>query len=69
MSLSDDSSEQEDFKKNPKPEKCVKIHKLSIDQINSDRRILIVDDEPYNIMGLKIVLMQTGYGNIKNIIE
>jgi hypothetical protein len=69
MSLSDDSSEQEDLKKNPKPEKCVKIIKLSIDQINSDRRILIVDDEPYNIMGLKIVLLQAGYGNIKNIIE
>ena len=28
--------------------------KEKIDQVNSDRRILIVDDEPYNIMGLKI---------------
>ncbi len=43
--------------------------KLSIDEINSDRRILIVDDEPYNIMGLKIVLLQAGYGDIKYMIE
>jgi hypothetical protein len=33
-----------------------------IDIVNNDRRILIVDDEPYNIMGLKILLMQAGYG-------
>ena len=32
--------------------------------MNSDRRILIVDDEPYNIMGLKIQLMQTEYKDI-----
>ena len=26
------------------------------DKINSNRRILIVDDEPYNLLGLKIVI-------------
>ena len=38
--------------------------KEKIDQLNSDRRILLVDDEPYNIMGLKIQLMQSGYKDI-----
>ena len=28
-----------------------------LDAINKDRRILLVDDEPYNIMGLKIILI------------
>ena len=40
-----------------------------VDALNSDRRILIVDDEPYNIMGLKIILMQIGVPNIISIIE
>ena len=31
--------------------------KVDINIINKDRRILIVDDEPYNIMGLKIILI------------
>ena len=43
--------------------------KEKIDQVNSDRRILIVDDEPYNIMGLKIQLMQTGYKDIISIVD
>ena len=38
--------------------------KEKIDLVNSDRRILLVDDEPYNIMGLKIQLMQTEYKDI-----
>lgn len=29
-----------------------------------NRRILIVDDEPYNLMGLEVLLQQTGYKNI-----
>ena len=37
-----------------------------MDQINKNRRILVVDDEPYNILGLKVVLQQSG---IKNIIQ
>ena len=32
-------------------------------------KILIVDDEPYNIMGLKVQLMQTGYKNIISIVD
>ena len=35
-----------------------------VDMINKDRRILLVDDEPYNIMGLKIILIQTDYSTI-----
>ncbi len=32
-------------------------------------KILIVDDEPYNIMGLKVILLQSGYQGIINIID
>jgi YesN/AraC family two-component response regulator len=34
-----------------------------------NRRILIVDDEPYNILGLKIVISQSGIKNIMRIID
>ncbi len=34
-----------------------------------NRRILLVDDEPYNILGLQIVLQQSGVKNIMNIID
>lgn len=34
-----------------------------------NRRILIVDDEPYNLMGLEVLLQQTGYKNIMNLID
>ncbi len=27
-----------------------------IDEMNNNRRIMIVDDEPYNILGLTIIL-------------
>ena len=30
---------------------------------------MIVDDEPYNILGLKVILIQAGYRGIENIIE
>jgi hypothetical protein len=33
-------------------------------QMTKNRRILIVDDEPYNILGLSIVLQQSGYERI-----
>jgi CheY-like chemotaxis protein len=32
--------------------------------MTKNRRILIVDDEPYNILGLSIVLQQSGYERI-----
>lgn len=38
-------------------------------KMNSNRRILIVDDEPYNILGLKIVLQQSGVNSIINIVD
>lgn len=34
-----------------------------------NRRILIVDDEPYNLMGLEVLLQQTGYKNIMQLID
>ena len=34
-----------------------------------NKRILLVDDEPYNILGLKIVLQQSGVKNILSIID
>ena len=34
-----------------------------------NRRILIVDDEPYNILGLKIVIWQSGIKNMLRIID
>ena len=46
-----------------------KVNGHKIDQANKDRRILIVDDEPYNIMGLKVQLMQAGFDGIEDVIE
>jgi len=40
-----------------------------IETVNKDRRILIVDDEPFNIAGLKVQLMQTGYKGIISIVD
>ena len=37
--------------------------------MNNNRRILIVDDEPYNILGLTIVLQQSGVKNILDIVD
>lgn len=37
---------------------------------NKNRRILIVDDEPFNIIGLTIILQQLkGYSGIKSLID
>ena len=33
------------------------------------RRILIVDDEPYNLLGLRIMLQQSGYVGILDLID
>ena len=30
---------------------------------------MIVDDEPYNVLGLTIILQQSGYPNIQSIID
>lgn len=38
-------------------------------EMNTNRRILIVDDEPYNVLGLTIILKQSGYPNIHSIID
>ena len=38
-------------------------------QMNENRRIMIVDDEPYNILGLSIILKQSGFPNIHSIID
>lgn len=37
--------------------------------MKKNRRILIVDDEPYNILGLKVVLQQSGIKNILSLID
>jgi CheY-like chemotaxis protein len=34
-----------------------------------NRRILIVDDEPYNILALQIILQKSGYPNVKDFID
>ena len=34
-----------------------------------NRRILIVDDEPYNILGMQIVLEQSGFKGMKHLID
>jgi CheY-like chemotaxis protein len=36
----------------------------NLSKINANRRILLVDDEPYNLLALKIVLQQCGIQNI-----
>ena len=45
------------------------IKNLGIENVNKNRRILIVDDEPFNIIGLKIILSQTEYQGIINITD
>ena len=37
--------------------------------MNKNRRILIVDDEPYNLLGITIVLQQCGIKNILSIVD
>ena len=42
---------------------------LDINQLNKDWRLLLVDDELYNIMGLKILISQAGYESILSKID
>ena len=37
--------------------------------MNENRRILIVDDEPYNLLSLQIILQQSGYPFINEMID
>ena len=37
--------------------------------MNKNRRIMIFDDEPFNLLGLTIILQQLGYSNIQSIID
>jgi CheY-like chemotaxis protein len=37
--------------------------------MKENRRILLVDDEPYNIMGMKIVLHQSGIKNLMQFVD
>ena len=37
--------------------------------MRKNRRILIVDDEPYNILALQIILQKSGYPQIKEFID
>ena len=37
--------------------------------MKNNRRILIVDDQPYNLIGLSIILQQSGYPMIDQIID
>ena len=38
-------------------------------EMNINRRIMIVDDEPYNLLGLQIVIQQTGVANLDHLID
>lgn len=37
--------------------------------MKTNRRILIVDDEAYNLLALQVMLFQCGYPSIKYIID
>ena len=37
--------------------------------MKQNRRILLVDDEPYNILALQVLLQQCGYPNLKQLID
>ena len=62
MFLNEDAGEINKIFKNQNNEEI-------ISKINKNRKILIVDDEPYNILGLTIILQQSGYPNISSIID
>ena len=48
-----------------------KLEETNIDLalMKENRRILLVDDEPYNIMGMKIVLHQSGIKNLMQFVD
>lgn len=37
--------------------------------MRDNKRILLVDDEPYNILGLKIILQQSGIKNLMQLVD
>ena len=37
--------------------------------MNNNRRIIIVDDEPYNILGLQIIIQLSGFKDIEKLID
>ena len=37
--------------------------------MRKNRRILLVDDEPYNILALQIILQKSGYPHVKDFID
>jgi hypothetical protein len=39
-----------------------------MNRMKKNRRILLVDDEPYNLLGLSIIIQQCGFPNIKHLI-
>ena len=45
-------------------------HLITENEADVDRRILIVDDEPYNLLGLKIILSEAaGDRDIENLVD
>ena len=39
-----------------------------MNRMKQNRRILLVDDEPYNLLGLSIIIQQCGFPGIKHLI-
>ena len=42
---------------------------MQVNSMRKNRRFLIVDDEPYNILALQIILQKSGYPQIKEFID
>ena len=42
---------------------------MQVNNMRKNRRFLIVDDEPYNILALQIILQKSGYPQIKEFID
>ena len=38
-------------------------------KIKNNKRILIVDDEPYNILSLQILIKMSGYPNLISLVD
>ena len=44
------------------------VSEEEMNRMKKNRRILLVDDEPYNLLGLSIIIQQSGFPNIKHLI-
>jgi hypothetical protein len=44
------------------------VSEEEMNRMKKNRRILLVDDEPYNLLGLSIIIQQCGFPNIKHLI-